>query len=448
MLTLTPPALTAIAEYLELHADAKVTGRTPCGTGWVGTRPKPGCKRAKKGTEARKTGVKRKRMGKAATPAKAKPAPTREQRKAAMRGSTLQDLFKEADRIGSKYQDNPKITDLGAARTAKKIVDESMGSVKRKAMGVADLGERRKRKAEGAAIIPEVLPPEPAPKRKGLVARLKDDIATLKTETEVQKKATARILGAAAQMSQNQEKLIDEVVDMVEDDLKKQKRIKGSRKRRTDSLSTIADYLALHADARTRKSRKQRRRKKISEVMREYKAGELNSGSKKGPVVTNRKQAIAIALSKASKVDGMEHRDAFPVGPTVDAIVSRGQGMISVEFAEMPSPELSQELDELYQRVSPYADTMTTAAPQAGKSFYLTLPDVYCPDRTAEGIAAHLEGAYGMLVMRRVLPISKFEKDMIKEMSPKVVSSFAKEAELREMRRDALFDAVLAAYGG
>ena len=39
--------------------------------------------------------------------------------------------------------------------------------------------------------------------------------------------------------------------------------------------------------------------KKIGKVMHEYKAGELHSGSKKGPAVTNRKQAVAIAMSEA-----------------------------------------------------------------------------------------------------------------------------------------------------
>lgn len=39
--------------------------------------------------------------------------------------------------------------------------------------------------------------------------------------------------------------------------------------------------------------------KKVSKVMREFKAGTLNTGSKKGPVVKSRKQAIAIALSQA-----------------------------------------------------------------------------------------------------------------------------------------------------
>jgi hypothetical protein len=39
--------------------------------------------------------------------------------------------------------------------------------------------------------------------------------------------------------------------------------------------------------------------KKVAKVMREFKSGTLNSGSSKGPVVTNKKQSIAIALSQA-----------------------------------------------------------------------------------------------------------------------------------------------------
>jgi len=41
--------------------------------------------------------------------------------------------------------------------------------------------------------------------------------------------------------------------------------------------------------------------KKIEKVMKEYKKGKLRSGSKKGPKVKSRKQAIAIALSEAGK---------------------------------------------------------------------------------------------------------------------------------------------------
>ncbi len=41
--------------------------------------------------------------------------------------------------------------------------------------------------------------------------------------------------------------------------------------------------------------------RKIKKVMREFKEGELHSGSKKGPVVTNPKQAVAIGYSEAKK---------------------------------------------------------------------------------------------------------------------------------------------------
>lgn len=39
---------------------------------------------------------------------------------------------------------------------------------------------------------------------------------------------------------------------------------------------------------------------KIGKVMSEYKAGTLNTGSKTGPIVKNRKQAIAIAMSQSN----------------------------------------------------------------------------------------------------------------------------------------------------
>jgi Family of unknown function (DUF6496) len=42
-------------------------------------------------------------------------------------------------------------------------------------------------------------------------------------------------------------------------------------------------------------------KKKVKKVMEEFSSGQLHSGSKKGPQVTNRKQAVAIALSEARK---------------------------------------------------------------------------------------------------------------------------------------------------
>jgi hypothetical protein len=49
---------------------------------------------------------------------------------------------------------------------------------------------------------------------------------------------------------------------------------------------------------------------KVATVMREYKAGTLHAGKKrkgkKQPKATSRKQAIAIALSEASKVEALK----------------------------------------------------------------------------------------------------------------------------------------------
>jgi hypothetical protein len=42
----------------------------------------------------------------------------------------------------------------------------------------------------------------------------------------------------------------------------------------------------------------------MKNTMEEFKRGLLRSGSKKGPVVTNRKQAIAIGLSEQRKTGG------------------------------------------------------------------------------------------------------------------------------------------------
>ena len=45
------------------------------------------------------------------------------------------------------------------------------------------------------------------------------------------------------------------------------------------------------------------RNSKSAKVMREFKKGKLHSGSKKGPKVKSRKQAIAIAMSEQRKAN-------------------------------------------------------------------------------------------------------------------------------------------------
>ena len=46
---------------------------------------------------------------------------------------------------------------------------------------------------------------------------------------------------------------------------------------------------------------KSKGKNKIEKVMKEYKSDSLHSGSKKGPVVKNPKQAIAIGISEAKE---------------------------------------------------------------------------------------------------------------------------------------------------
>lgn len=44
---------------------------------------------------------------------------------------------------------------------------------------------------------------------------------------------------------------------------------------------------------------KKKSKAKVKKVMKEFKENKLHSGSKKGPIVTNAKQGIAIAMSEA-----------------------------------------------------------------------------------------------------------------------------------------------------
>ena len=70
---------------------------------------------------------------------------------------------------------------------------------------------------------------------------------------------------------------------------------------------------------------------KVQKVMHEYKAGTLHSGSKTGPQVKSREQAVAIALSEArkagEKVPAKKYQEGGavtgPGGPREDAIPAK-----------------------------------------------------------------------------------------------------------------------------
>ncbi len=46
---------------------------------------------------------------------------------------------------------------------------------------------------------------------------------------------------------------------------------------------------------------KKKKKERMKEEMHKFKEGDLHSGSKKGPVVTSREQAIAIGLSESGQ---------------------------------------------------------------------------------------------------------------------------------------------------
>ena len=66
--------------------------------------------------------------------------------------------------------------------------------------------------------------------------------------------------------------------------------------------TSLEDIFRLSAEACMAKHKaKKKPQDKIEKVMHEFKEGSLHSGSKKGPVVTNKKQAIAIAISEKKR---------------------------------------------------------------------------------------------------------------------------------------------------
>jgi vacuolar-type H+-ATPase catalytic subunit A/Vma1 len=89
-------------------------------------------------------------------------------------------------------------------------------------------------KDQTGAITPSVV-------QETIGDRIRKVADRLNEETQIQIKATSRILGAAAQIAQNHDRLIDEVVNMVEEDLDQQENFyTGDRLKQQFKLLTEA----------------------------------------------------------------------------------------------------------------------------------------------------------------------------------------------------------------
>jgi len=89
------------------------------------------------------------------------------------------------------------------------------------------------------------------------------------------------------------------IIKHLKSDMKMFKHEAAEDKKLVKSLSKKKDEKKKVKNAPKKNDKK---KAKIEKVMHEYKEGELKSGSKRGPKVKSRKQAVAIALSEARRV--------------------------------------------------------------------------------------------------------------------------------------------------
>lgn len=120
---------------------------------------------------------------------------------------------------------------------------------------------------------------------------------------------------------------------------------------------------------------------KVAKVMREFKKGELHSGSKEGPKVKSREQAVAIALSEGRKASKkpVKKQDGGAIGRAnrMQALEAREEEKLMREVpagvTRANSPRYTEEPAEARSaRAAPRPTATPTPAPRrgpAGQSF-------------------------------------------------------------------------------
>lgn len=84
-------------------------------------------------------------------------------------------------------------------------------------------------------------------------------------------------------------------------DKKEHHKIKKNHKEKMEHHKKMRDHHKEKMHELKKKHAKPKKDGKVEKVLHEFKEGSLHSGSKKGPKVKSRKQAVAIALSEARK---------------------------------------------------------------------------------------------------------------------------------------------------
>lgn len=151
------------------------------------------------------------------------------------------------------------------------------------------------KKSAGGVLVgpPTSVAPGHAMAKKGGAAKACDK-ACHKAKGGVLEKATGERYPSRKEMVKHER---SESPRERKEELVQRSEIKGAIPRKSVPVASQSPLLALKEGGKIPKAGEY----KIPKVMTEFKEGKLHSGSKKGPEVTNPKQAIAIAMSEARK---------------------------------------------------------------------------------------------------------------------------------------------------